>query len=139
MGVTTRNSSSKSNNKFHYSWHVTDLDEILVQNGNRPMLEVFSLSLFSPSLPPLSPHPIASFSPLIPSSIFLLSHSPFLPCSSLSLLPPAQSKPAATSSPSQADGDAPVNKDKAIQTAIAEGISDFNPSQFASMLDKQLE
>jgi hypothetical protein len=40
----------------------------------------------------------------------------------------------------------PVDKDKAIETAIGESISDFNPSQFASMLeetiskmDKQLE
>ena len=39
-----------------------------------------------------------------------------------------------------------VDKDKAIETAIGESISDFNPSQFASMLeetiskmDKQLE
>ena len=39
-----------------------------------------------------------------------------------------------------------VDKDKAIETAIGELISDFNPSQFASMLeetiskvDKQLE
>ena len=44
-GVTTRNSSSKSNNKFRYSWQVTDLDEILVQNGNPPTLEVPSYSL----------------------------------------------------------------------------------------------
>ena len=47
---------------------------------------------------------------------------------------------------SLADGGAPVDKDKAIETAIGESISDFNPSQFASMLeetiskmDKQLE
>jgi hypothetical protein len=43
-------------------------------------------------------------------------------------------------------GSVPVDKDKAIETAIGELISDFNPSQFVSMLeetiskmDKQLE
>ena len=43
-------------------------------------------------------------------------------------------------------GGVAVDKDKAIEAAIGESISDFNPSQFASMLeetiskmDKQLE
>ena len=32
-------------------------------------------------------------------------------------------------------GSMDVDKDKAIETAIGKSISDFNPSQFASMLD----
>ena len=37
--LTRAASSKKSNNKFRYSWHVTDLDEML-QNGSTPTMEV---------------------------------------------------------------------------------------------------
>ena len=35
-------------------------------------------------------------------------------------------------------GSVAVDKDKAIETAIGESISDFNPSQFARMLEETI-
>ena len=53
---------------------------------------------------------------------------------------------SSTPVPAEPDAGAVEDRDKAIETAIGESISDFNPSQFASMLeetiskmDKQLE